>query len=117
MKLTIRLKLIISFTALAVVVSTSGAILSYISSSKILMEEMENKLQANAYRLADSYNAWVESQLKQLETLSENIIFEFEEPLYTKLSLEAKRLGFNTIGPTDTDGFLHLFDGKNCRFK
>lgn len=108
----VRTKQIISLLSVVILVSAVLGIMTYIGASRILENEVETGLTANADRLADTYDIWINSQISTLQTLSSVLdMSTYTEELSTALVQQAHRLGFNSIGAVDMNGTLYLPGG------
>lgn len=93
------------------VVSTA----SYLLSSRLLRGEVQERLTSDALRLSETYSAWLDIQIAQLETIAATVDFsEWDDDFYALLSAEYKRLGYNSMAPTDLSGILHLGGGRKA---
>ncbi|MFA6504998.1 MAG: methyl-accepting chemotaxis protein [Treponemataceae bacterium] len=114
LSLSIKMKQIVAFAGLGLVLSATIGIFAYMGSAGILEKETEKTLQANAERLAATYRAWIDSQLLQLDAFAATVELDHTQKMNDKLNTEAKRIGFNSIAPADLNGILHLSGGKTA---
>jgi methyl-accepting chemotaxis protein len=111
---SIKAKQVVAAAGLVVGLSAAIGTFAYIGSAGILEKELEKSLAGDAQRLAESYDSWIASQLLQLETIAANVEFDLTPRMDDILAAEAKRIGFNSMAPADTDGTLHLAEGKTA---
>ncbi|MFH2075971.1 MAG: hypothetical protein ABIJ57_11610, partial [Pseudomonadota bacterium] len=116
MRLTwsIKVKQIVAFAGLGMILSAAIGAFAYMGTATLLKRETEATLRANADRLAETYRAWIDTQLFQLETIASTLDIDFSENLSQRLLAEARRIGFNSIAPTDMKGILHLSGGNTA---
>lgn len=112
--LSIKLKQIIAFSGLGLVLSSTISILAFIGSGDILRQETSKTLVQDADRLAEAYRTWIDAQLSQLETIASLVEMDYGRPMDEALAREAKRLGFNSMAPADLSGKLHLSGGRTA---
>ncbi len=115
MTLNVRAKQMIAFIGLTVVLSAGMGTFSFFGSSRILNQEVEKTLLAEADHLASAYSSWIDLQLAQLQTIAAVADFSsYDADLYGILGSEAKRLGFNSMSPADLNGILYLAGGRTA---
>jgi len=110
-----RAKLIVGFVVLSLVGTVVVSTASYLLSSRLLRSEVQERLTSDALRLSETYSAWLEIQIAQLQTIAATVDFsEWDDDFYALLSAEYKRLGYNSMAPTDLSGILHLGGGRKA---
>ncbi len=111
---SIQVKQVVAFAGLGLALSSSIGLLAYFGSSSLLEDEVEKSLAANADRVAESYVAWIDSQLLQLQAIAANLEIDYSPRMYDVLASEAKRIGYNSISPADLSGTLRLAGGRTA---
>ena len=111
---SIQVKQVVAFAGLGLALSSSIGLIAYFGSSSLLEDEVEKSLEANAERVAESYVAWIDSQLLQLQAIAANLEIDKSPRMFDALASEAKRIGFNSISPADQYGTLHLAGGRTA---
>lgn len=114
-KLTMRAKQIVAFISLTVLMGGGMGVFSFLGSSRLLKEEVENTLSSAVAHLAEGYASWISLQTAQLQTIAMVADFSvYDDKLYDTLRTEAARLGFNSMSPADLNGILHLEGGRKA---
>lgn len=111
-KFSLKAKQLIGFISLAVILSAGLMIVSYIQSSKVIKQEVLQKLISEGDHLADNYSGWINIQFNELNALSRYLTIDYSPEMENQLAEAAGRLGFNSISPADSEGLLHLAGGR-----
>ena len=111
MKLSVKTKQIAAFVSISCIITISLIAISYIESRRFLKEEVENRLLAEADKLAIGYESWINAQFIELNSIARYMTFDDSPEMYQMLADASERLGFNSMSPTDLNGILHHVNG------
>ncbi len=113
MKLGVMGKQIIAFISLSIVIILSLIGLSIIESRKVLMDELDKRLMAEAVHMATGYDNWLNLQIVEMEAVARHVIFDDSQEMFSILKETASDLGFNSVSFADANGIVHSSTGKN----
>ncbi|MBF7096366.1 methyl-accepting chemotaxis protein [Alkalibacter mobilis] len=110
----IRTKMILSFTALIVVLSLAIGIVSILTAGSIVQDEAETNMRSMAHEGASLVASEIETQRQALKVLAlldkmQSMDLEEQMPIITK---QMTSLSFAEIGIIQLDGALHYASGK-----
>lgn len=118
---SIKTKLVVFFTIVLVIVCTGLGVVSYITSSKALTDNVKETLPQMAGQAAKIVEARIQEQFLALETLAAtDDIWNTRNPWENKaaiLTTEAKRGGHLYLGIATPDGTLTLNTGETVNIK
>ncbi len=114
---SIRTKLIIYFSILILAICSGLSFIAYDRASDAIIQQIEGILPEKAEDVAKTVAGINEGHLKSLTTLANNpylISLDLESQM-SFLDLEAKRLGFQSIGISDLEGSLQFSNGSSAQ--
>ena len=101
MKLSVQIKQIAAFVSISFIITVSLSTISYIESRISLTKEVESRLQAEADKLANGYESWINAQFLELSAIARYMPFDDSPEMIKMLADASERLGFNSMGPAD----------------
>lgn len=116
---TIKAKLIITISAILLVVSSGLGIVSYMNASKALVSNITKTLPQIAIQASNTVQANLDKQLDSMEVTSESVLISNDSPekIMNILKTESKRNGSIKMGYADANGNVSYSDGETGNIK